>query len=419
MFRSLAVRNFRLFAGGQVVSNTGTWMQRIAQDWLVLQLSGGSGIALGLTTALQLLPMLLLGLWGGTLVDRLGKRRLLFVTQASQSVLALALGVLATAGIANVWHVYVFAFALGIVTVVDNPARQTFAVEMVGKRDLPNAIALNSASFQLGRVVGPAVAGLLIAAIGSGPVFVLNAFSFSATLVALALMRPAELHTTEPAPRDKGQVRQGLRYLLGRRDLVLLLVMTAFLQMFGSNVQNQIALMTNNVFTAGADAFGIAAAALAVGALAGALLAARRERPRLRVVLAGALVFGATQVGAAVAPGYPGFTAVLVPMGVAFLMFTTSLNAFFQLSVDPQLRGRVMSMYMLVFLGMAPIGSPIVGVLADAFGPRTSLATGGTVTVLVAALIAALLVRHHNVRVERSPAFPFVRVARNREHESG
>lgn len=410
MFRSLAVRNYRLFAGGQVVSNTGTWMQRIAQDWLVLQLSGGSGIALGLTTALQFLPMLLLGLWGGTLVDRLGKRRLLVITQASQSVLALALGVLATSGIANVGHVYVFAFALGLVTVVDNPARQTFAVEMVGKRDLPNAIALNSASFQLGRVVGPAVAGMLIAALGSGPVFILNAFSFTATLVALALMRPAELHTTEPAPRDKGQVRQGLRYLLGRRDLVLLLIMTAFLQMFGSNVQNQIALMTNNVFTAGADAFGIAAAALAVGALAGALLAARWERPRLRVVLVGALVFGATQVGAAVVPGYLGFTAVLIPMGVAFLMFTTSLNAFFQLSVDPQLRGRVMSMYMLVFLGMAPIGSPIVGVLADTFGPRSSLATGGTVTVLVSALIAVLLVRHHNIRVERSPAFPYLRV---------
>src|SRR5690606_32522051 len=280
MFRSLAVRNYRLFAMGQVVSNTGTWMQRVAQDWLVLQISGGSGIALGITTALQFLPMLLLGLWGGTLVDRANKRRLLIATQAAMGVLALGLGVLATAGHAEVWHVYLFAFGLGLVTVLDNPARQTFVVEMVGRRDLPNAIALNSASFQLGRVVGPAVAGLLIAAVGSGPVFLINAFSFLAVLTGMWMMRPGELQPTEPAPRAKGQTMEGLRYVAGRPELMLLLVMTAFLQMFGSNVQNQIALMTNNVFTAGAAAFGVAAAALAVGALAGALLSARRERPR-------------------------------------------------------------------------------------------------------------------------------------------
>ncbi|GAB3206949.1 MFS transporter [Marinactinospora thermotolerans] len=412
MFRSLTIRNYRLFAIGQVVSNTGTWMQRIAQDWLVLQLSGGSGMALGLTTALQFLPMLLFGLWGGTLVDRMNKRRLLIATQAAMGVLALILGVLATAGAAQVWHVYVFAFALGLVTVLDNPARQTFVVEMVGRTDLPNAIALNSASFQLGRVTGPAIAGLLIAAIGSGPVFLINALSFIAVLGGLWLIRPGELHVTEPVPRAKGQIREGLRYIVGRRDLLLLLVMTAFLQMFGANVQNQIALMTNNVYRAGPDAFGVAAAAIAIGALAGALLAARRDRPRLRTVLIGAFAFGALETLSAVVPGYLPFIVVLVPMGIAFLTFNTSMNALFQLGVDPQMRGRVMSMYMFVFLGMAPIGAPIVGFLADAFGPRVSLATGGVVTVVVTVLAAVLLARHLGVTVRPARGRPFVRVTR-------
>jgi MFS family permease len=412
MFRSLAVRNYRLFATGQVVSNTGTWMQRIAQDWLVLQLSGGSGTALGLTTALQFLPMLFLGLWGGTLVDRMNKRRLLITTQAAMGVLALGLGVVATTGAAEVWHVYVFALALGLVTVVDNPARQTFVVEMVGARDLPNAVALNSASFQLGRVAGPAVAGLLIAVVGSGPVFLLNAASFLGVLTGLWMMRPAELNVTEPTPRGRGQTREGLRYVGGRPDLVLLLIMTVFVQLFGSSGQNQIALMTNNVFQAGAAAFGVAAAALAVGALSGALLAARRERPRLRTVLIGALAFGAAQVAAALMPGYVPFVVALLPMGVAFMTFTTALNTTFQLSVEPGMRGRVMSIYMLVFLGMAPIGAPLVGFLADAFGPRAGLGIGGAVTVVVVLAIAALLARRLGVRVRPCARRPYVEVVR-------
>lgn len=398
MFRSLAIRNYRIFATGQLVSNTGTWMQRIAQDWLVLQLSGGSGIALGLTTALQFLPMLLFGLWGGTLVDRLDKRRLLIFTQAAMGVLALGLGVLATAGAAQVWHVYVFAFALGLVTVLDNPARQTFVPEMVDREHVPNAIALNSASFQLGRVTGPTAAGLLIAVIGSGPVFLINAASFVPVLVGLWMIRPAELNTTERVPRGRGQTLEGLRYVGGRPDLVILLLLAASVQLFGANVQTQIALMVNNVFQAGAAAFGIAAAVLAVGALAGALLAARRDRPRLRWVLLGALGFGAVQFLAAFMPGYLSFALMLIPMGIAFMTFTTSLNATFQLSVDPQMRGRAMSMFMLVFLGVAPIGAPIVGVIADTFGPRVSLMVGGAVTVLVVSALSLLLARRLGVR---------------------
>jgi MFS family permease len=412
MVRSLAVRNYRLFATGQVVSNTGTWMQRIAQDWLVLQLSGGSGVALGLTTALQFLPMLPLGLWGGSIADRVDKRRLLIATQATMGLLALGLGVLATAGAAEVWHVYVFALALGLVNVVDNPVRQTFVMEMVGQRDLPNAVALNSASFQLGRVAGPAVAGLLIAVVGSGPVFLLNAVSFAGVLAGLKMMRPAELHVTEREERGRGRIREGLRYVGGRPDLVLLLIMTVFVQLFGSSGQNQIALMTNNVFQAGAAAFGVAAAALAVGALSGALLAARRERPRLRTVLVGALAFGAAQVAAALMPGYVPFVVALLPMGVAFMTFTTALNTTFQLSVEPRMRGRVMSIYMLVFLGMAPIGAPLVGFLADAFGPRAGLGIGGAVTVVVVLAVAALLARRLGVRVRPCARRPYVEVVR-------
>ena len=398
MFRSLSVRNYRVYALGQLISNPGTWMQRIAQDWLVLQLSGGSGIALGMTTALQFLPMLFFGLWGGAMVDRFDKRRLLLFTQSSMGVLAVGLGVLATLGAAEVWHVYLFAFGLGMITVLDNPGRQAFVPEMVDRELLPNAIALNSASFQLGRVTGPAIAGLLIGLVGSGPVFMINGASFAFTIMALLMIRTAELTPSDPMPRGKGQIREGLRYVGGRRDLVLLLALAASVQFFGANSQNQIALMVNNVFETGAEAFGVAAAALAVGALAGALLAARRDRPRLRLVLIGSMGFGVAQVVAGLMPGYVAFVLVLVPMGALFMTYVTTLNATFQLSVDPQMRGRAMSMFLLVFMGVAPIGAPVVGMLADAFGPQTSLIVGGAVTIVVVGAISILLMRIQDVR---------------------
>ncbi len=399
MFRSLGVRNYRIYALGQLVSNPGTWMQRIAQDWLVLQLSGGSGIALGMTTALQFLPMLFFGLWGGAMVDRFDKRRLLVFTQAAMGVLAVALGVLATLGAAEVWHVYLFAFGLGMITVLDNPGRQAFVPEMVDRELLPNAIALNSASFQLGRVTGPAIAGLLIGLIGSGPVFMINGASFGFTIVALLMIRAGELNSTDRVPRGKGQIREGLRYIGGRRDLVVLLALAASVQFFGANSQNQIALMVNNVFESGAEAFGVAAAALAVGALAGALLAARREQPRLRLVLIGSMGFGVSQLIAGLMPGYVAFVVILVPMGVLFMTYVTTLNATFQLSVDPRMRGRAMSMFLLVFMGVAPIGAPVVGMLADAFGPRVSLIMGGAVTTVVVAVLSAVLLRIKGVHV--------------------
>jgi MFS family permease len=400
-------RNYRLFAAGQVVSNTGTWMQRVAQDWLVLDLTHGSGAALGITTGLQFLPLLLFGLYGGVLADRYRKRRVLMVTQAVMGVLALVLGLLALTGSAQVWHVYGLAFALGLATVVDNPTRQTFAVEMVGPADLSNAIALNSAIFNMARILGPAVAGVLIAAIGTGPVFLVNAGSFVAVLAGLYLMREDELYTREPVPRAKGQLREGLRYVRQRRDLVMVLIMVLFVAAFGMNFQMTTALMSRQTFHSGASSFGLASTMLAVGALAGALLAARRRNLRMRLLFAAATVFGVLEIATGLMPNYASFLVLLVPTGIALLTFNTAANAVMQLSVPAEMRGRVMGLYMLVFAGSSPIGSPLIGWLAEVFGPRSSMIIGGIVSLAaVAGVIAVMAPR---------PAIAAVRAGRLRE----
>ncbi|MBW8485720.1 MFS transporter [Actinomadura parmotrematis] len=391
MFRSLRTRNYRLFAAGQVVSNTGTWMQRVAQDWLVLELAKGSGgSALGITTGLQFLPLLLFGLWGGVVADRYPKRRVLMLTQVSMGVLALVLGLLAISGSAQVWHVYLLAFGLGLATVLDNPTRQSFVVEMVGKEDLPNAIALNSAIFNGARLVGPAVAGVLIAAIGTGPVFLVNAASFGAVLFGLYLMRPAELYAGPVVKRAKGQLREGLRYVRGRRDLVLVLVLVGFVATFGMNFQVTIALVARQVFHTGASSFGLASSMLAVGALTGALLAARRaSRPRMRLLLLAPLAFGVFEVLSGLMPFYWAFLLMLVPTGIALMTFTTAANATMQLGVAPEMRGRVMGLYMFVFVGTNPIGAPVVGWMAETFGPRMSIVFGGLIAIVSTLAVAA------------------------------
>lgn len=394
MFRSLRNHNFRLYTAGQVVSNTGTWMQRIAQDWLVLDLAHGSGTALGITTGLQFLPMLLFGLWGGVIADRYSKRRVLMLTQVSMGVLALILGLLAISGTAQVWHVYVLAFGLGVATVVDNPTRQTFVVEMVGKRDLPNAIALNSATFNGARLLGPAVAGVLIALIGTGPVFLVNAASFGAVLLGIYAMRGDELQQAAPVKRAKGQLREGLRYVRGRRDLMLVLILIGFLATFGMNFSTTVALVAKEVFHSDASAFGLASSMLALGALSGALLAARRvARPRLRLLVVMGLVFGALEVLTGLMPTYWSFLALLVPTGIAMMTIMTAANASVQLGVAPEMRGRVMALYMLVFLGTNPLGAPAVGWLAEHFGARASLVLGGLVSVVAALAVGALAAR--------------------------
>ncbi|WP_018656068.1 MFS transporter [Actinomadura flavalba] len=405
MFRSLRVPNYRRFALGQVVSNTGTWMQRVAQDWLVLQLATNGGIALGITTALQFLPLLLFGLWGGVIADRYDKRRLLMITQVSMGLLALVLGVLTVTGAAQVWHVYVLAFGLGLATVVDNPVRQAFVVEMVGRDDLPNAIALNSATFNGARMIGPAVAGVLIAAIGTGPVFLVNAASFAAVLYGLYRMRPDELNPSEPVKRAKGQLRDGLRYVAGRRDLLMTLVLVGFVATFGMNFQITIALVAREVFHTGASSFGLASSMLAVGALTGALLAARRvARPRLRLLLGAAAVFGVLEMVTGVMPTYWSFLALLVPTGIALMTFTTAANASMQLGAAPEFRGRVMGLYMFVFMGTNPLGAPVVGWMASHFGPRLSLVLGGAVALAATLTVAAIMAPRGAVRGVLRPA---------------
>jgi MFS family permease len=390
-----------------VVSNTGTWMQRVAQDWLVLNLTHGSGTALGITTGLQFLPLLLFGLYGGVLADRYRKRRVLMVTQAVMGALALVLGLLALTGTAQVWHVYALAFGLGLATVVDNPTRQTFAVEMVGPADLSNAIALNSAIFNMARILGPAVAGVLIAAIGTAPVFLVNAGSFGAVLLGLYLMHEDELHLKAPVPRAKGQLREGLSYVRQRRDLIMVLTLVLFVAAFGMNFQMTTALMSRQVFHSGASSFGLASTMLAVGALSGSLLAARRRNLRMRLLFLAAAIFGVLEIATGLMPNYVSFLVLLVPTGIALLTFNTAANAVMQLSVPAEMRGRVMGLYMLVFAGSSPIGSPLIGWLAEIFGPRSSMVIGGVVS--LAAVIGVVVV------MAPRPALEAVRAGRFRE----
>ncbi len=398
MFRSLRGHNYRLFAVGSLVSNAGTWMQRVAQDWLVLELSHNSGAALGITTGLQFLPLLLFGLWGGMVADRYSKRRVLMLTQASMGLLALVLGVLAMTGTAQLWHVYVLAFGLGLATVVDNPTRQTFVVEMVGKNDLPNAIALNAASFNGARVLGPAVAGFLVAALGTGPVFLLNAASFAAVIAGLVLMRERDLRTVAPVPRAKGQLREGLRYVRGRRDLVMVLLLVGFVATFGMNFQVTMALAAKEVFHSGASSFGLASTMLAVGALTGALLAARRARPDRGLLVGAAVAFGLLEMLVGLMPTYALFLIMLVPTGIAMMTFTTAANATMQLGVSAELRGRVMGLYMLVFLGTNPLGAPLVGWLSEEIGPRMTILLSGVIAAVVPLAVAVIMLPGESLR---------------------
>ncbi len=388
-----------MFATGQVISNSGTWMQRVAQDWLVLQLTHGSGTALGIATGLQFLPMLLFSLWGGAIADRYPKRRILMLTQTVMGLLAFILGLLAVTGAVRIWQVFALAFGLGLATVVDNPTRQAFVTEMVGRADMPNAIALNSAIFNLARIAGPAAAGLVIGAVGTPTAFFLNAASYAAVLVALKLMRPGELYPAHPVPRARGQLREGLRYVRARPALLMPMVLIFFVATFGMNFQVTNALMSRQVFHTGATAFGVASAVFAAGALAGALLAARRSKPGLRLLVTAAFGFGVLEVVTALMPSFWLFLALLVPTGLLLLTLNTAANSAVQLGSAEDMRGRVMGLYMLVFLGGAPLGSPLVGWVAEQYGARMSLVAGGVISALAAAAVGLLLARRRGVAV--------------------
>ncbi|MEU5431662.1 MFS transporter [Streptomyces olivoreticuli] len=398
-FSSLRIRNYRLFATGQVVSNTGTWMQRIAQDWLVLSLTGSS-TAVGITTALQFLPMLLLGLYGGVIADRCPKRRLLLITQSAMGVTGLALAALTLSGHVQVWHVYLTALAGGLVTVLDNPARQAFVVEMVGPDDLRNAVSLNSANFQSARLVGPAVAGVLITAVGSGWAFLLNGLSFIAPITGLLLMRTAELHKVDRAPRGKGQLREGLRYVAGRPDLIWPIVLVGFIGTFGFNFPIWLTAYVNDVFHAGAGTYGLLNTLMAGGSLAGALLAARRGTSRLRLLVGAALFFGLLEITAALAPEFWLFALLLVPIGMCGLTINVTANSSIQLATDPAMRGRVMSLFMMVFMGGTPLGAPLVGWVTDEYGARVGFCAGGAVSALAAVGVGVVLARLGGLRLK-------------------
>ncbi|MFD4558892.1 MFS transporter [Streptomyces sp. NPDC058469] len=398
MFSSLKIRNYRLFFIGQVVSNTGTWMQRIAQDWLVLSLTGSSA-AVGITTALQFLPMLLFGLYGGVLVDRLPKRPTLLVTQSAMALTGLALAFLTLSGHVQVWHVYVAAFAVGLATVVDNPARQSFVSEMVGPDQLQNAVSLNSANFQSARLVGPAVAGVMITGVGTGWAFLFNGLSFVAPLASLFLMRNRDLHSVQRAPRGKGQLREGLHYVAGRPDLIWPIVLVGFIGTFGFNFPVWLSAYADDIFHAGAGAYSLFNTLMAVGSLIGALLAARRGTTRLRVLIAAATAFGLLEVVAAVAPSYWLFALLMIPIGIAGLTVNVTANTAVQMGTDPAMRGRVMALFMMVFMGGTPVGAPIVGWITDAYGPRVSFALGGVIAAAAAATIGVILARIGDLRL--------------------
>jgi MFS family permease len=397
-FRSLSNRNYRLYAAGGVVSNVGTWMQRVAQDWLVLQLTHNNGTALGITTGLQFLPILLLSPYAGLIADRFPKRRLLQVTQLMLAVPAMLLGVLAVTGVAQSWHVYALAFVFGSGSAFDAPARQSCVSEIVGPEDLTNAVGLNSASFNLARMIGPALAGLLIAAFGSGvpatgAVIMVNAVSYGAVILSLQRMRDSELNRAQPTPRHKGMIRDGVRYVLRRPDLMLILTIVFFAGTFGLNFQLTSALMATEVFHKGASEYGILGTTLAIGSLSGALLAARRGRIRHRLVIIAAVVFGVAEVVAGLMPSYVAFAIWTPVIGIASLTMITSANATFQMSVAPEMRGRVMALYMMIFMGGTPIGSPIVGWVGETFGARWTLIGGGVVTILGTALAVLVFSR--------------------------
>jgi MFS family permease len=408
MFRALRVRNFRRYVSANLVSLTGTWMQRIGQDWLVLQLSHGSGTALGLITALQFGPVLVLGMVGGVVADRYDKRRVLQLTQALMGALALVLGLLVATGAIALWHAFVLAGALGAVAAIDSPVRQSFVSEMVGPGLLSNAVGLNSTIFNGARLVGPSLAGLLIGASSgnTAPAFFINAGSFAFTIVALAGMRTAELSPSAPVARAPGQLRAGVAYTWSHPDLMLAMVLAFMVGTFGFNYQVTIALMAREVYGLGAAGFGLLSTFFAVGSLSGALLSTRRSiRPRRAFLVASVVVFGVLTVVTGLMPTYLSFAILLVPTGAAGLVFSVANNSFVQLGADPQMRGRVMALYFMCFTGGTPLGAPVIGWIAQNYGAPWGLILGGGVCVIAGLVAAVVLAR------EREPAEPADRPA--------
>jgi MFS family permease len=395
--------NYRLYAAGSVVSNVGTWLQRVAQDWLVLQLTGNSGTAIGITTGLQFLPFLLLSPVAGLVADRIPKRRLLQLTNLGMAVPALVLGLLAVTGQAQIWHVYVLALVLGVSSAFDAPARQSFVSELVEPEDLTNAVGLNSANFNSARIVGPALAGVMIAALGGGVtatgwVILLNAVSYAAPISMLRSLDPRLLHSPDLVPRQPRAIRAGVGYVRRRPDLLLILAIVFFTGTFGLNFQITSALMATNVFDKGPTEYGLLGTFMAFGSLAGSLLAARRERVRHRLVVGAALAFAIVEIAAGLMPTYLTFALITPLLGITALTIITSANAFIQLNTDGGMRGRVMALYMMIFIGGTPFGAPFMGLIAEESGARWTLLLGGGSTGLGVLAASALFLRAGQTR---------------------
>ncbi len=405
-FASLRIYNYRCFAIGALTSNVGTWMARTAQDWLVLtELTDQSSTALGLVTGLQFLPIPLLAPYAGLIADRMSKVRLLKITQAALALNALTLFILVGAGVAQLWHVYLLAFLQGIAVSFDNPSRQAFVNELVPHDMVPNAVGLNSASFNSARLFGPAVAGVVIGAWGVAPALAVNAVSFGAVLLSLFLIREAELLLSPPA-RNRGTVAEGIAYVRARPDLILVFAIIFMLGTFGMNFQITMALMATKVYGKGAEEFGLLGSFMAIGTLAGALLAARRGRPRLRVLLGGLGAFSVACFLAGLAPNYTTFALLLVACGLFALTVMTTANSTVQLSTQPEFRGRVMALYMAIFMGGTPLGAPIIGWVGDAFGPRWTLLAGAIACGLTFLAVGWFLLFRRNLRARLRLRWP-------------
>lgn len=405
MFAALKVRNYRLFASGQVISNTGTWMQRIAQDWLVLELSGYNPVALGIAASLQFLPTLFLTLWAGVLADRVDKRKLLILVQFGMALTALALGLLDVTGLVQLWQVYLLCLVFGVFTAFEPPVRQSFVGEMVGRSHLANAVALNSSTFNLARIIGPALAGLMIIWTGTGWVFLVNALTTLGVIFGLFRMNPGELYRSPVTTSRRGQLMAGLRYVRKRPDIMAVLVLVFCVSTFAFTFFTSLAIAAANVFHREADGYGLLSTLLAVGSFVGAILAVRqstRRKPGLALLVGAGFAFGVFEIVVGLMPSYLAFGLALIPCGLAMMTFMNTANSTIQLSTAPEMRGRVMALYMLVFIGGNPVGAPMTGWMAAEFGGRSPFVVGGAIAVLSTVVCGAILARRGGIRV-RSP----------------
>jgi MFS family permease len=392
-FRSLRTRNYKLFFFGQGASLIGTWMQTIALGWLVLDLSDNSGFAVGFVIALQFVPTLLLGAWGGVIADRFDKRTIMVITQTAMALIAAVLGLIVVAGVVELWMVYALVVGFGIAQSVDNPTRLAFVSEMVGTDDLSNAVGLNSTLFQMARIVGPAVAGVLIVTIDTGPCFLLNAVSYVAVIAALMAMDTRELHRGAPVAKEKGQIREGLRYVWAKPELRSLLLLTLIVGTLAINFPVVLPLIAKVTFGGNADTYSLITIAMGVPALVGGLVIAHRSNPNERLLFGSGLFFGAAITIAALAPSLAVFVLLIAAVGAGQIAFMSTCNTMAQLRAEPHMRGRVMAVYVMAVLGSTPIGGPLVGWISQEFGPRYGLAIGGIATFCGTLVLGGMMLR--------------------------